>query len=184
MSHVTKNALKVDLGRTIHSNAKGGDQIRTTYDNLIDSLYQVEVGHASTTSGSGVVNISTVQPANSFIEDVVIICTSAVNFDAASLGARIGTAVGGTQILGNAANSDKNFDCLEPAASEATTAGVGTSIHDKIRTSLAGNGTIILTAGQVYTATERTIHTQVSMSTGGFDNDFGEFTAALRFVQL
>lgn len=181
MSHVTKNALKDDLNRTIQATSNAGTSIKNTYNNLVDSLYQVEVAHANTTSGSGVVNLSTVQPANTFLEDVIIICTSGVGFDAASLGARIGTAVGGTQILEPAAASNT---CLEPGASEAITAGVGTSIHDKIRTSLAGNATITLKAGSVYTDTERTIHTQVSASAGGFDDNNGEFTVAMRYVQL
>ena len=117
MSHVTKNALKDDLNRTIQATSNAGTSIKTTYDNLVDSLYQVEVGHANTTSGSGVVNLSTVQPANTFLEDVIVICTSGVGFDAASLGVRIGTSVGGGTI-------ENLYNALEPASSEAITAGI------------------------------------------------------------
>jgi len=177
MSHVTKNALKDDLNRTIQATSNAGTSIKTTYDNLVDSLYQVEVGHANTTSGSGVVNLSTVQPANTFLEDVIVICTSGVGFDAASLGVRIGTSVGGGTI-------ENLYNALEPASSEAITAGIGTSIHGKIQASLAGQAALTLEPGTVYSATQRTIHTQVSASTGGFDDNNGEFTVAMRYVQL
>ena len=172
MSHVTKNALKDDLNRTIQATSNAGTSIKNTYNNLVDSLYQVEVAHANTTSGSGVVNLSTVQPANTFLEDVIVICTSAVGFDAAALGVRIGTSVGDGTI--------ENLPlALEPGSSETIAAGVGTSIHSKIQDSLGGNAPLILTAGTVYSATQRTIHTQVSASTGGFDDNDGEFTVAI-----
>ena len=177
MSHITKNALKDDLSRTIRANADAATAIKSTYTDLVDSLYQVEVAHANTTSGSNVVNLSTVQPANSFLEDVIVICTSTANFDTAGLGVRIGTSVGDGTI------EDLRL-ALEPESSTEITAGVGTSIHQKIQQSLQGNAQLVLTAGQVYTTTERTIHTQVSASTGGFEDNAGEFTVAMRYVQL
>ena len=177
MAHVSKNALLGTLNNTINASANLKTATKNAYQDLTDSLYQVEVAHATTVSESGVVNLSTVQPANSFLEDVIVICTSNAAFDSAELGVRVGTALGGTQILNSTAS-------LEPGSSTATTAGVGTSIHDKIRASLEGNATITLTAGQVYTATERTIHTQVSASTGGFTDNNGEFTVAMKYIQL
>lgn len=179
MSHVTKNALKNTLKKTINAGANRKASIESAYTDLVDSLYQVEVAHANTVSGSGVVNLSVTQPANSFIEDVIIICTANAAFSTSGLGARVGTSAGDGTIL-------NSFVCLEPNSSTGINAGVGTSIHDKIRLSLAGNATISLSAGEVYTATKRTIHTQVSASvdTFGFTNDNGEFTVAVKYVQL
>jgi len=176
MSHVSSNTLKDSLKRTINAGANRKRAAESTFNNLVDSLYQVETAHANTTSGSGVVNLSVTQPANSYIEDIAVICTSAAAFDTAHIGTRVGTTVGGTQIL--------NVSHSLTGSTTAMTVGTGTSTVAKTQLALKGEAVLDLTAGQAYTATARTIYTQVSASTDGFTNNSGEFTVAVSYIQL
>jgi hypothetical protein len=178
MSHVTKNTLKTQLNNTAQGGANQRKAIKNAYNSLVDSLYQVETAHGNTVSESVTVNLSTIQPANSFLEDVIVICTSDASFGSSTLGTLVGTTQNGNDIVGASFSAS-----LEPASSTATTAGVGTSIHPKITTTLEGNSAITLTAGEAYTATERTIYTTVTAS-GGFNDADGEFTVAMKYIQL
>lgn len=176
MAHISSNTLKDTLKKTINAGADRKRAAESAFDNLVDSLYQVETAHANTTSGSGVVNLSVTQPANSYIEDIAVVCTSNAAFDTAHIGTRVGTTQGGTQIL--------NVSHSITGSTTATTVGTGTSTVAKTQLALQGNAVLDITAGQAYTATARTIHTQVSASDGGFKNNNGEFTVAVSYIQL
>ena len=151
----------------------------TAADNLVDSLYSQEMVAANTTSGSGLVNLPLVQPENSFIEDIIVICTADASFDAGLIGLRAGTTVGGVDIIA----ADDN---AITGSTTAMLAGIGTSIHSKIQASLSGQAALTLVANSVYSTTERTIHVQVSHSVdgGGFDTNTGQYTGILKYVKL
>lgn len=132
---------------------------------------------ATTTSASGVVNIELVQPANTILEDIIVLCTAASSHDTATIGFRAGTAVGGEQVVAGVANA-------VAGSGTSTAIGQGTSIHSKVATSLQGGAAITLVAGAGYTSTERTIHCQISASTGAFDTDTGAFRVIGKYYNL
>lgn len=179
MAHVTKKSLQNELNNQIVGNSVTKRTGRAANANLVDSLYTTEIATGLTISESGVVTLETTQPANSFIEDIAVVCTANAAFDSAALGVRVGTTSGGAQIV----NVDYSSS-LEPGSSTATTAGIGTSTVAKNQVALQGNKALDLVAGQAYSATERVIYTQVSASTGGFTNNSGEFTVAVKYVKL
>ena len=178
MSHITKNALKDDLSRTIRANADAATAIKSTYNNLVDSLYQVEVGHTNTTSGSNLVDMAITQPANSIIEEVTVVCTSAAAYDTAQLGLTVGT--GGSlseEIIAATTNSIATN-------AGALALGKGFSTTNASRTAFGGGADASLVVDSPYTSTSRTITATVSGSTGGFKNNTGEFTLAVKYIQL
>lgn len=179
MAHITKKSLQAQLDNQILGNSVTKRTGKAANASLVDSLYTTEIASGLTISESGVVTLQTTQPANSYIEDIAVVCTANAAFDSAELGIRVGTAEGGAQIV----NVDYSSS-LEPGSSDATTAGIGTSTVAKTQVALQGNKALDLVAGQAYSATERVIYTQVSASTGAFTTNTGEFTAAVTYVKL
>ena len=187
MAHLSKKQLKIELDRTINAPANRKKEIKKAYEDLIDTAIhrtppEPDVSFL-TTSGSGVVNIPIVQPANTVLTDCVVLCTADAELGAAALvGLRIGTAIGGTQI----ANQNNAFN-KGGAALTTIAAGKGTSIHAKIAASLSGSDFTFEAYPAVYTTTERTLHVQISGSTGDtdtFDTNTGAFKPILHFERL
>jgi hypothetical protein len=162
---IAQKSLLSQLDNAILGGASVKGAIRPVNSNLVGSLMCSTYSNVvNTTSGSGVVNIPIVQPANTVIEDIIPICTSDTGHDSATLGFKVGTAEGGTQIVAAVTNAISGLGT-------SVTAGQGASIHSKITTSLQGSGSLTITPGEGYSAYERTIYAQVSGSTGGFDTD-------------
>jgi hypothetical protein len=179
------NTPKKELYSVIKGANPGSDKRRrdgylNAMSNLLDTAQTSTPSPITTTvSESGVVNIELVQPANTVLEDIIILCTAASSHDTATIGFRAGTAVGGEQVVAGVATA-----VAGPDVGTSTTVGQGTSIHSKIATALQGGAPIIIVAGAAYTATERTIHCQVSASTGAFDTNTGAFRAIGKYYNL
>jgi len=179
MAKVTNSQLKTQLKKNLVESKYQSyvDTANSSLDNLVDSVYQISTKTVLTTSGSGVVNIPITQPANSIIEDVIVTCTEATSHDTAVVGFKMGTAEGGNQIVTDVVNAIAG-------SGTSVAAGKGTSTVAKLATALGGGAAITLTADSGYTSSGRTLHAQVSSSTGGFDTNTGEFTVALKYISL
>jgi hypothetical protein len=180
MATVTKKSLKEALDRTVKGaepfSTVKKDAFQTLVDTAMSSTYSNVV---NTTSGSGVVNIPIVQPANTVIEDIIPICTSAASFDAASLGFLVSSGSHGAEdVVLPVVNA------IAVGSSESTSPGQGSSIHGKVATSMGGGAPLVITPAAGYTATERTLYCQVSGSTGGFATNTGAFRVIAKYYNL
>ena len=188
MAHLSKKQLKIELDRTINAPANRRSEIKKAYEDLVDTAIhrtppEPDVSFL-TTSGSGVVNIPIVQPANTVLTDCVVLCTADAALASANLvGLRIGTTAGAVDIAAAVNNAfNKGGATLDTIA-----AGKGTSIHAKIAASLSGSDFTFAAYPAVYTATERTLHVQISGSTGDtdtFNTNTGAFKPILHFERL
>ena len=187
MAHISKKQLKIELDNTVNAPANLKRAIKKAYEDLVDTAIhrtppEPDVSFL-TTSGSGVVNIEVVQPANTVLTDCVVLCTADAVLGSANLvGLRIGTAAGGTQLTNQNNAFNKGGATLTTIA-----AGKGTSIHAKIAASLSGSDFTFEAYPAVYTATERTLHVQISGSTGAtdtFNTNTGAFKPILHFERL
>jgi len=183
MAHISKKHLKDELDRTINAPANLKSAIKKAYEDLVDTAIhrtppEPDVSFL-TTSGSGVVNIEVVQPANTVLTDCIVLCTTDAGLGAAQLvGVRVGTTAGGVDIA-PAVNDAFNKD---GGTLSSIAAGKGTSIHTKIAASLSGSALTFAPFPAVYTATERTIHVQISSSNANtFNTDTGAFKPILHF---
>mgnify|MGYP003110516210 CR=1 FL=1 len=174
---------KKELFNTIKSSNPGPDtRRRQGYTSAMSTLLDtVQTSTPSpivnTVSGSGVVNLELVQPANTVLEDIIVLCTSATSHQTATIGFKAGTSVGGEQVVAAVMNAIAG-------SGTSTTVGQGTSIHSKVTTALQGGGAITLVAGAGYTSAERTIHCQVTASALGFNNDDGAFRAIGKYYNM
>lgn len=176
---IAKKALLSQLDNIILGGAQVKNSIRPVNSNLIGSLMCSTYSDVvNTTSGSGVVNIPIVQPANTVIEDIIPICTAGVAHDEASIGFKVGISEGTADVVAAV------VDAISLASAETTAAGQGTSVNTAVRTSMQGGADIVITPGAGYSATERTIYAQVSGSTGGFDTDAGAFRVIAKYYNL
>ena len=178
MAHLKKKKLDSDFSSTLLGGVQYKETATPIYNNLVDSLYSTEVVSENTVSESHEVTLQVIQPANSIIEDVVVVCTSDASLDSGVIGLKVGT--GGTdseQIV--AANNT----ALLGSAGTSLDAGKGTSTVDTFRTALGGGALIALVADSPFTDSERTVTATVSAS-ADFDTDTGEFTLALKYLQL
>ena len=80
MAHISKKHLKDELDRTINAPANLKSAIKKAYEDLVDTAIhrtppEPDVSFL-TTSGSGVVNIEVVQPANTVLTDCIVLCTT------------------------------------------------------------------------------------------------------------
>ena len=177
---IAKKSLLSQLDNIILGGAQVKNPIRPVNSNLVGSLMCSTYSNVvNTTSGSGVVNIPIVQPANTVIEDIIPICTSAASFDTASLGFLVSSGSHGAEdVVLPVVNA------IAAADSTSTSPGQGSSIHGKIATSMGGGAPLVITPAAGYTATERTLYTQVSGSTGGFDNNTGAFRVIIKYYNL
>tara|TARA_B110000211_G_C13787020_1_gene424522 strand:- start:7 stop:546 length:540 start_codon:yes stop_codon:yes gene_type:complete len=177
---IAQKSLLSQLDNAILGGASVKGAIRPVNSNLVGSLMCSTYSNVvNTTSGSGVVNIPIVQPANTVIEDIIPICTSAASFDAASLGFLVSSGSHGAEdVVLPVVNA------IAVGSSESTPPGQGSSIHGKVVTSMGGGAPLVITPAAGYTATERTLYTQVSGSTGGFDNNTGAFRVIIKYYNL
>ena len=175
---IAKKALLSQLDNIILGGAQVKNSIRPVNSNLIGSLMCSTYSNVvNTVSGSGVVNIPIVQPANTVIEDIIPICTTDTSHDTATIGFKVGTAEGGAQVVAAIVNAITS-------SGTSVAAGVGTSIHTKVQASMGGGAALTITPGAGYSATERTIYAQVSGSTGAFDTDAGAFRVIAKYYNL
>jgi hypothetical protein len=175
---IAKKSLLSQLDNIILGGAQVKNSIRPVNSNLVGSLMCSTYSNVvNTTSGSGVVNIPIVQPANTVIEDIIPICTTGTSHDTATIGFKVGTAEGGAQVVAAVNNAITG-------SGTSVAAGVGTSIHTKVQTSMGGGAALTIAPGAGYSATERTIYAQVSGSTGGFDTDAGAFRVIAKYYNL
>jgi len=175
---IAKKSLLSQLDNIILGGAQVKNSIRPVNSNLVGSLMCSTYSNVvNTTSGSGVVNIPIVQPANTVIEDIIPICTTGTSHDTATIGFKVGTAEGGAQVVAAVNNAITG-------SGTSVAAGVGTSIHTKVQTSMGGGAALTIAPGAGYSSTERTIYAQVSGSTGGFDTDAGAFRVIAKYYNL
>lgn len=177
---IAQKSLLSQLDNAILGGASVKGAIRPVNSNLVGSLMCSTYSNVvNTTSGSGVVNIPIVQPANTVIEDIIPICTSAASFDAASLGFLVSSGSHGAEdVVLPVVNA------IAVGSSESTPPGQGSSIHLKVATSMGGGAPLVITPAAGYTATERTLYTQVSGSTGGFNTNTGAFRVIIKYYNL
>ena len=246
---IAQKSLLSQLDNAILGGASVKGAIRPVNSNLVNSVMCSTYSNVvNTTSGSGVVNIPIVQPANTVIEDIIPICTAGASHDAASVGFKVGTTEGSAEVVAAVVNAISAASAETTAAgqgssihlkvatsmggpantviediipictvgashddgdvgfkvglsegtddvvsavvnaiqndSTSTAAGQGTSIHQKITTSMGGGAPLIITQQAGYTSTERTIYAQVSGSTGGFTNSDGAFRVIIKYYNL
>jgi hypothetical protein len=175
---IAKKALLSQLDNIILGGAQVKNSVRPVNSNLIGSLMCSTYSDVvNTTSGSGVVNIPIVQPANTVIEDIIPICTLDTGHDSATMGFKVGTTEGSAEVVAAVTNAISGLGT-------SVTAGQGASIHSKITTSLQGSGSLTITPGAGYSAYERTIYAQVSGSTGGFTDNNGAFRVIAKYYNL
>ncbi len=176
---IAQKSLLSQLDNAILGGSSVKGAIRPVNSNLVGSLMCSTYSNVvNTTSGSGVVNIPIVQPANTVIEDIIPVCTSAASFDTADIGFLVSSGSHGAE--------DVVVPVVNAIADSTTTTlpGQGSSIHNKVRQSMGGAAALIITPAAGYTATERTLYTQVSGSTGGFDNNTGAFRVIIKYYNL
>ena len=175
---IPQKSLLSQLDNAILGGASVKGAIRPVNSNLVGSLMCSTYSNVvNTTSGSGVVNIPIVQPANTVIEDIIPICTTGTSHDSATIGFKVGTAEGGAQVVAAVTNAIAG-------SGTSVTVGQGTSANTAVRTSIQGGADIVITPGAGYSVTERTIYAQVSGSTGGFDTNTGAFRVIAKYYNL
>lgn len=155
------------------------DGFLSAVDSLLDTAQtSTPSPSVNTISGSNIVNIPLIQPANTALEDIIVLCTAATTHDSAHVGFQAGNAAfGGEQIIAAQSQSIAG-------TGTSVTVGQGSSIHSKIATSLQGGHPHTIVAGAGYTATERTIYCQVSGSTGGFSTNTGAFRVIGKYYNV
>ena len=182
MAHVSKQSLQNQLDNAVLGDAGQRRTGRAANASLVDSLYTIETAAGLTVSESGIVNLQTIQPAKSYIEEITVVATVEASLEASDLGFKVGTSAGGEQIIAMSGASTASLGDTVTAVTE----GTGSSTTTLVTTALGGFATPTLVQHSTYTSTERTIHTQISCSTAGqtFDADTGEFTVAVKYVKL
>jgi hypothetical protein len=179
MAKITKSLLKTQLDSTINAPAGRKRGIQDAYNNLLDSIYTTEVASGLTVSASNTVSIEVPQPANTMIKDITVVCTSEASLGASmDTGFKVGTTAGSADVVTaviDAINSDATVEV-----------GKGSSTDTALTTALAGPSPLVQAVGAPYTATSRTLYCTVSSSAEAntFDDNTGEFTVAVTYIQL
>ena len=141
-------------------------------------LYQLNTRLVVDSDGNELVttgNNGVIQPAKSVLIGATFVVTTQLASTAGVWGCRIGTAQGGGQLMA--------LDDDSLSASAATVAaGVGTSTHSAITTSLQGQATLVVVADSGYSATARTIYPEVVCGAG--DASAGVVQCWLEFLQF
>ena len=198
MAHVSKQTLQEVLNDSINAPANRKTAIKAAYADLVDTAVDKHIPlpdiSLSTVSGSGVVNMEVIQPANSVITEVMVLCTADTSAPAAQqVGLRIGTTVGGQQILDKSGAQDVMASSSFGNAITIIKKGQGCSTHSKFATQLSGSVLTLepqtATTHPLLATTERTIHIQVSASAasavnGRFNTDTGAFKPVIHFERL
>ena len=195
MAHVSKKKLQEALNDSINAPANRKAAIKSAYADLVDTTLVRHIPHPDisllTTSGSGVVNMEVVQPANSVITELMVLCTADTSAPAAQkVGLRIGTTPGGTEILGG---TDTQNSQSFGTGITVVKKGQGCSTHPKFATQLSGSELTLkpqtATTHPLLATAERTIHIQVSASAasavnGRFDTNTGAFKPIVHFEKF
>ena len=189
MAHLSKKKLKAQLDATINAPSGRKQATVAAYTNLIDTAVHHNIPDPDfsllTTSGSGAVNMQVLQPANTILTDIIVLCTATASLGANGfVGLKAGLTEGGADII-----PDVNNAILKLSQKDIPV-GHGTSIHTKIANSLSGSAITFalpdgtLSAKPPVLATEdRTIFIQVSAS-NGFATDTGAFKPIMHFERL
>ena len=195
MAHVSKLKLQEALNKSINASAQHKKSLKAAYADLVDSTAHKTIPHPDisllTTSGSGVVTMEVVQPANSVITEIMVLCTADTSAPAAQkVGLRIGTTAGGTDILGG---TDTDNSQSFGTGISVVKKGQGCSTHAKFATQFSGS-TLTLqpqtaTTTPLLATAERNIYVQVSASAasavnGRFDTNTGAFKPIVHFELL
>ncbi len=184
MALTPKTNLKNNLNHIAVGDAAFKEVIKDSNTNLLDAVMCSTYSEiATSTSASGIVNIPFVQPANTILEDIVPICTTGVGHETSTVGFRVGTTVGGVDVI--AAGSGDEF----AAEGTSVAAGQGTSAQAHTQLSLQGGRKTVIVPGAGYTTTERTLHAQVSCSIAGtagqgFKTDTGAFRVIAKYYNI
>lgn len=198
MAHVSKLKLQEALNKSINASAQHKKSLKAAYADLVDSTAHKTIPHPDisllTTSGSGVVTMEVVQPANSVITEIMVLCTADTSAPAAQqVGLRIGTTEGGQEILEKSGPNDAMASASFGNAITVIKKGQGVSTHSKFATQFSGS--VLTLEPQTDTTTpllataERNIYVQVSASAasavnGRFDTNTGAFKPIVHFELL
>jgi hypothetical protein len=176
MAHITNLNLKSELKDTLRGDSNYRNSVNSTYIDLVDSIYNTEVTSLVFTSGSGTQTFSSLTvPANSIIKEYGIIITSQSGRDTSTLGFKIGTTAGGTDLATTSTNGLQG---------SATSIGAGTGSFSLTTLTTAANGasSITMTPGTIYRSTNTEIYVQISASIGNFTS--GQASAYVSYVKL
>ena len=169
-----------------HSNpGRGAGQRRgykSSLEHIVDSTHTIDAITGLTVSESGVVTIEFLQPEKSLIEEVTVVCTAEASLDgAALLGFRLGTTLGGEDII---TGDDANTGSIH-ASSATFGAGTGSSTNSSLTTALDGNANIEpITVNTPFSSAGRSLYAQVSASANKFDDNVGEFAVSIKYIKL
>ena len=114
------------------------------------------------------------QPAGSVIKSVTVVCTTTHAAQAGNIGVQIGTAAGGTQVMGLDADS-------LIAGNAAFAAGKGSSTDAALTTALQG-AALVVVAGQPYSAADRDLFPEVVAAGGTITA--GEYAVHVEFLMV
>tara|TARA_Y100001970_G_scaffold293342_1_gene439548 strand:+ start:736 stop:1242 length:507 start_codon:yes stop_codon:yes gene_type:complete len=163
------------MPKIVRTDSKGIKQ--ASGKGIVGGLYQLHTRLVVDSDGNELVttsNAGVVQPAKSVLIGATFLVTTQLASTAGVWGCRIGTAQGGGQLMA--------LDTDSLSASSATVdAGVGTSTHAAIKTSLQGNATLVVVADSGYSATARTIYPEIVCAAG--DASAGAAQVWLEFLQ-
>ena len=176
MAHITNLNLKDELKNSLKGDANYKRAAQATNIDLVDSVYSTEVASLTFTSGSGTQNFPSLRvPANSIIREYGILVTSQSGRDSSTIGFRIGTTSGGTDLVTTSTNGLQ-------AAATSIGAGTGSFTITTLTTAANGAGSITITPGSVYRSANTDIFVQISASAGGFIT--GEAIAYVSYKKL
>ena len=112
MATTPKLVLKKEIEKTLQGDANFVRSAKAAYGSLLDSTMCSTYSEVvNTTSGSGNVDIVFTQPANTVLEDIVVICTSQATRERAAVTFVCGNAAfGGQQIVAHTSKSVADRD--------------------------------------------------------------------------
>jgi hypothetical protein len=176
MAHITNLSLKDELKDTLNGDANYKKAAQAANIDLVDSIYHTEVANLTFTSGSGTQTFSALKvPAGSIIREYGILITSQSGRASSTVGFRIGTTSGGTDL------ATTSIDGLQGSG---TTLGAGTGSFTVAALTTAANGSssITIAPGSVYRSADTDVFVQISASAAGFAS--GQATAYVSYVKL
>jgi hypothetical protein len=176
MAHITNLDLKNQLKDTLRGDSNYKNSVNSVNINLVDSIYTTEITSLTFTSGSGTQNFQALQiPANSIIREYGIIITSTSTRDSSTLGFKIGTTVGGTDL------ATTDADGLQ-TSNTSVGAGTGSFSVTALTTAANGAASIVATPGSIYRSTGTDVYIQITTNTGGIIT--GAASAYVTYVKL
>ena len=176
MAHISNSNLKDELKDTLIGDANYKNAANATNIDLVDSVYNTEVASLTFTSASGTQTFSALRvPAASIITEYGIIITSQSGRDNSTIGYRIGTTAGGTDLA---------TTTTAGLQGSGTSIGAGTGSFSVAALTTAANGATSITAtpGTIYRSAATDVFVQISASAGGFTT--GQASAYVTYVKL